>query len=210
MRTFIEALSQTDPIELTGIILSMIYLYLEIRAKTLMWFFGIISSLLMAIVFFKFAFYADMGLMIYYVIISIYGWIHWNSNKTQSIVHELPIVRISKRQFIIGVLILVLGYFTLLQILLNAPEKIGLNASTYPYTDALTVAASIVATWMLAQKILEQWYIWIIVNTISTIMFAMKGLNYTTILYVVYTIGSIIGYINWLKNYRTQKEVEHA
>lgn len=201
MNTLIESILNSNPIEIIGIVLSLIYLYFEIKAKVLMWFFGIVSSAIMGIVFFQSGFYADMGLMLYYVIISIYGWIHWKKGSNEK---QLPIIHITKKQALAAVLLLGVGYLVLLQILLHIPGIIGLKDSTFPYVDALTVAASMVATWMLSQKILEQWHIWIVVNIISTIMFAMKGLNYTTVLYLIYTIGSFLGYISWMKSYRAQ------
>lgn len=201
MNTLIESILNSNPIEIIGIVLSLIYLYFEIKAKVLMWFFGIVSSAIMGIVFFQSGFYADMGLMLYYVIISIYGWIHWKKGSNEK---QLPITLLTKKQAIATVLLLGVGYLVLLQILLHIPGIIGLKDSTFPYVDALTVAASMVATWMLSQKILEQWHIWIVVNIISTIMFAMKGLNYTTVLYLIYTIGSFLGYISWMKSYRAQ------
>lgn len=201
MNTLIESILNSNPIEIIGIVLSLIYLYFEIKAKVLMWFFGIVSSAIMGIVFFQSGFYADMGLMLYYVIISIYGWIHWKKGLNEE---QLQICHLTKKQAFAAVLILVVGYLLLLLILLHIPGIIGLKDSTFPYVDALTVAASMVATWMLSQKILEQWHIWIVVNIISTIMFAMKGLNYTTVLYLIYTIGSFWGYISWMKSYRAQ------
>lgn len=201
MNTIIESILNSNPIEIIGIVLSLIYLYFEIRAKVLMWFFGIVSSAIMGIVFFQSGFYADMGLMLYYVIISIYGWIHWKKGSNEK---QLPIIHLTKKQALAAVLLLGVGYLVLLQILLHIPGIIGLKDSTFPYVDALTVAASMVATWMLSQKILEQWHIWMIVNIISTIMFSMKGLNYTTVLYLIYTIGSFLGYISWMKSYRAQ------
>ena len=201
MNTLIESILNSNPIEIIGIVLSLIYLYFEIKAKVLMWFFGIVSSAIMGIVFFQSGFYADMGLMLYYVIISIYGWIHWKKGSNEK---QLSIIHITKKQALAAVLLLGVGYLVLLQILLHIPGIIGLKDSTFPYVDALTVAASMVATWMLSQKILEQWHIWIVVNIISTIMFAMKGLNYTTVLYLIYTIGSFFGYISWMKSYRAQ------
>ncbi len=75
MKTLIDSIFNSNPIEIIGIVLSLIYLYFEIKAKVLMWFFGIVSSAIMGIVFFQSGFYADMGLMFYYVIISNYIFI---------------------------------------------------------------------------------------------------------------------------------------
>lgn len=202
MQTIIEWFRQSDPVELTGIVLSLIYLYFEIKAKVIMWFFGIVSSALLAWVFFHAGFYADSGLMIYYIIISIYGWIHWNHKPTAQ---ALPITNINRQQIRTSLLILVGCYALLLTILLKMPAIIGLKDSSFPFTDAFTVAASVVATWLLSQKVIQQWHIWLVVNIISAIMFSLKELHYTMFLYIVYTIGSVIGLVQWHKNLKAQK-----
>ena len=72
--------------------------------------------------------------------------------------------------------------------------------SPVPLGDALTTALSIVATWMLAHKILEQWWIWVFVNTLSMSLYIWRGLYPTAFLFLCYTIASIIGYYRWKKS----------
>ena len=69
--------------------------------------------------------------------------------------------------------------------------------STVPVADAFTTALSIVAMWMLAQKYLEQWLLWIIVNVVSTALYFWKGLYPTAILFIVYVIVAVLGYFRW-------------
>ncbi len=71
--------------------------------------------------------------------------------------------------------------------------------STIPGWDAFTTALSITATWMLARKIIEHWYIWIIVNTVSIGLYIYKGLYPTVILFIVYALMAVVGYIEWRK-----------
>ncbi|MBN2166266.1 MAG: nicotinamide mononucleotide transporter [Marinilabiliaceae bacterium] len=196
-------------VELVAMILSLLYLYFEVKENSLLWLVGIVSSALYAYVYFKSAFYADFGLMIYYVVISIYGWIHWHGSKYNNVNIELPIQSITKEIIIKLLLVTVLIYVSLLIILLYLPGYIGLSSSTFPYLDSLTVSASIVGTWMLTRKILQQWLVWIVINSICVVMFWIKGLNYTTLLFIIYTIGSVIGYIKWLKNFKNQQLIKN-
>jgi nicotinamide mononucleotide transporter len=76
--------------------------------------------------------------------------------------------------------------------------------STVPYMDSFTTALSITATWMLARKYIEHWLIWIIVDTVSAGLYVYKGLWPTVILFIVYTIMAIIGYIEWKKDYNNE------
>ena len=74
-----------------------------------------------------------------------------------------------------------------------------LTDSPVPVWDAFITSLSIVATWMLARKIYEHWFLWIVVNFVSAVLFFVKGLYPTVILYIVYGIMSLAGLIAWKK-----------
>ena len=74
-----------------------------------------------------------------------------------------------------------------------------LTDSPIPLGDAFTTAASIVAMWMLAQKYLEQWLLWIVVNVVSTALYFWKGLYPTGMLFIVYVVVAVLGYFRWKK-----------
>jgi nicotinamide mononucleotide transporter len=78
-----------------------------------------------------------------------------------------------------------------------------LTDSPVPEWDAFITSLSIVATWMLARKIYEHWYLWIIVNFVSAVLFMARGLYPTVILYLVYGIMSFAGLIAWKKTITT-------
>ncbi|MDP2891472.1 MAG: nicotinamide riboside transporter PnuC, partial [Bacteroidota bacterium] len=78
--------------------------------------------------------------------------------------------------------------------------------SNVPVADSLATSFSIVATWMLARKILEHWVVWIFVDAFSIGLFWYKELYPTVILFVVYTIMAVIGYIEWKKEMVAEKE----
>jgi nicotinamide mononucleotide transporter len=58
---------------------------------------------------------------------------------------------------------------------------------------------------MLAKRYIEQWYIWVFVNGAYTFIYIYKGLYFTIILSVVYTVMSIVGYIKWNKELKEQQ-----
>jgi nicotinamide mononucleotide transporter len=200
--SFLASVTISEWIEVIATILALIYLYLEVKEKKALWLFGILSSAIYAYVYFDSHFYADFGLMVYYVIISIYGWIHWIKGSQSNSTPDLTICRITIRQTIKLAIITSIIYGVILLILLYLPQYIGLSESSFPYIDAFTSAASIVATWMLSQKILEQWYVWIVVNAICIFMYFAKDLNTTAFLFIIYTIGSVIGLRTWIKNFK--------
>ena len=185
-------------IELFGTITGFIYIILSIKQAIWLWPVGFISSAVYIVVFFQSTLYADMGLQVYYLIISAYGWIHWKNDNKQD-VQKLKILSINIKQWIIvTVLIGILGIF------LYYPLLKYTNASN-PLFDSFVTSGSIIATWMLARKILEQWLIWIVVDGASILLFIIKHLYPTAILFGVYTILAIIGYLKWKKEWIAQK-----
>ena len=181
-------------IEVLGVVTGLVYVVLEVRQNKLLWPLGLLTSAAYVYIFFQGKFYADMGLQIYYVLISIYGWYYWSKGARKSEKKELPVVRIHSRQ--LTILILAVGVFWLLIyfILFHYTD------STVPAGDSFTTALAIVATWMLARKILQHWILWIIANVVSVILYIYKGLYPTVILYLVYAGMSVVGYYEWKKS----------
>jgi nicotinamide mononucleotide transporter len=180
-------------VEIVGAILSLIYLYLSIKEKVSLWFFGIISSIFYIVIFFQTKFYADMSLQFYYVIISIYGWIIWKSGEKGN-KKELPATRMSKRLFLNLIIATALIYIVYYLVLNRFTD------STIPNADSLVGALSIIGTWMLARKLIENWFVWIVADGLCVGLYIYKGLYPTVILFVIYTLMSVVGYFQWKKS----------
>ncbi|MBN1131493.1 MAG: nicotinamide mononucleotide transporter [Bacteroidales bacterium] len=180
-------------IEILGVLFSLAYLVFSIRQNILLWPMGIVSAVLYVFIFFRAKFYADMGLNVYYFVISIYGWVVWKKGRERAPGRKMPIRRLSPKLMILltaitAVLFLLIGY-----ILDNYTD------SPIPYWDALTTAGSITATWMLARKILEHWIVWIAVDALSVALYIYRGLYPTVVLFLIYTAMAIVGFIEWKK-----------
>jgi nicotinamide mononucleotide transporter len=182
-------------IELLGAILGIAYVYYSIRQNILTWPIGLLTSILYVWVFFVSKLYADMGLQLYYVFISIYGWYEWlhgnKSNKEETL-------KISRLRSKLGYMLLL---FSLLIFLLIWYILENYTDSPVPVADALATSLSLIATWMLARKILEHWLIWIFVDTFSIGLFWYKSLFPTVFLFIVYTTMAIVGYFEWKSEY---------
>ena len=187
-------------VEIAGAVLSVIYLYLSIREKSALWIFGFISSLLYIFVFFESKLYADMSLSFYYLGVSIFGWITWQQKTTQLQNTKLHITRISDKkqllQYVLGTLIAYLAYYLILQYLTD---------STIPAADSVVGALSVIATWMLAKKKIENWLIWIVVDAFAAGLYFYKELYPTAILFVIYTVMAVVGYKQWKKTLNSSK-----
>ncbi len=181
-------------IEILGVITSLVYLYFSVKQNILLWPFGIISSAFFIYIFYSNRFYADMSLQGYYLLISIYGWFNWSRGRSGSDSDKLPVTRIRLwTALILAVIFILLWLVT--AILLN-----NLTDSDVPWGDAFITAGSIVATWMLARKILEHWIIWIIVDGVSVGLYLYKDMYPTVFLYIIFTVIAIIGFYKWKRD----------
>lgn len=177
-------------IEILGTLLSIAYLVLSIKQNIWLWPLGIISAALYVVVFFQAKFYADMGLNIYYFFISIYGWIAWA--KTRKLTGEkMPVRKLRGKLAILAAAAFVLFFISIGLILDH------LTDSPLPYWDALTTSASIVATWMLTRKYIEHWILWVAIDLLSMGLYIYRGLYPTTVLFLVYTVMAVVGYLQW-------------
>lgn len=185
-------------VELLGTIFGLLYIVFSIKQNIWCWPVGLISSALYIYVFFITKFYADMGLQVYYLVISVYGWYHWMFGAKSKKHDDLKISK-SSYKFIIYLIIATFVLFSIISFIL-----VCYTDSDIPYWDAFTTAGSFVATWMLARKIIEHWLIWIIVDSISIGLYIYKGLYPTVLLFSVYTILAIFGFIEWKKEMKKQ------
>ena len=171
-------------IEIFGVVTGIIYVILEVKQNRLLWPLGFITSAAYVYIFFSGKFYADMGLQVYYVLISIYGWYYWSRGGAKAEKGELPVVRMTRQQLILLLLTFIGSWVGICFLLAN-------------YTDSTV-----------PRKIIEQWFLWIIANVVSIGLYIYKGLYPTVILYAVYAGMAVYGYLEWKRSMNKQMEDE--
>jgi nicotinamide mononucleotide transporter len=182
-------------VEVLGVITGLVYLYFSVRQIIWLWPFGIISSALFVLIFFNSKFYADMGLQVYYLGVSIYGWIYWSRGAVDRDERStLPVRRINRQQALV---LSVIGILLLLGIVYILKQ---FTDSDVPWGDGFTTAGSIVATWMLARKILEHWMVWVVVDIVAAGLYFYKGLYPSFLLYLIFTIIAVVGFFQWKRS----------
>ena len=211
-------------IEIFGAVTGIIFVFLEIRQNIWLWPVGLVTSAVYIWVFFTSKFYADMSLQGYYLVISCLGWYWWTRGKKRRLrskatkfreaeggdVEKLRIeetepkeLQVTRLKLSTGIM-LALVFFLLYIIMWFVLTR--LTDSPVPVRDSFITSLSIIATWMLARKIYEHWFLWIVVNFVSAVFFLTRGLYPTVILYTVYGIMSFVGLAAWKK---TIKADEH-
>ncbi len=169
------------------------YIILVLLKKTSAWIIGVLSSALYVKICFSAQLYLDGVLQLFYVIMGIYGWWVWHSKtaKEAQIIQMWPL-----KKHLWSIL------FSAFLVLLTGFIFSHYTGQAKPYTDAFITIYSLLATYMVAHKVLENWLYWICIDALSVYLFASQGLYLTSLLYLVYAIMAVIGYFKWKKDFK--------
>lgn len=194
-------------IDMAGLVLGLIYLWLEFKASIWLWLVSIIMPIVHGYLYWARGLYADFGMEVYYVLAAVYGYAMWRWSKsnrsrkdnaeTQNLASqeggELPITHFPMRQVLPVALIGLALWGIIYWILITWTD------SSVPLCDSFTTALSMVALWALAQKYAEQWLLWLVVDAVCTVLYVYKQIPFTAGLYAFYTVMAVLGYRQWLK-----------
>ena len=193
-----------DHLELAGLVFGLLAVWYLIKQSLLTWPAGIIYVFISFVIFWRIQLYGDFILHIFFLVLNIYGWYYWLWGRKKG-EEDVPVtVNSLKNNLLIAVAtlsgVLVFGYF-----LQRLPSLIdGLQPAALPYWDATTSILSVTGMWLTTRKKLENWYYWIIVDVLATGIYAYKGIYFYSILYGVYIIMAIYGYLEWRRTMKTQ------
>lgn len=140
--------------------------------------------------------YADMGLQAVYIFLSIYGWYQWlHGGANQG---KLSISRVAWK---LGLVLFLIG--------VSGTALMGWSLSNYtdadlPYWDSATTVMSLIAQWMLAKKILENWLVWVSADVLFIGIYYYKELYMTCGLYVTFLTLACSGFFIWRKTLKTR------
>lgn len=190
-----------DFMEIFTLVTGVIYIVLEIRQKKFMWVIGVLTSLAAMWVFLRQGLYASFGLNTYYLITAFIGLWQWGKDKKMLKAEEeisgkhdsIHLNRLSMRTVAVSAVLTVAGIFALSWVmeLLENPMSV---------LDASVAVLSAVATWWLVKAYIQQWWIWIVADLLSTVLCATQGMWWMTALYAAYAISAVYGYIHWKRN----------
>ena len=186
--------------EVAAVILGIAYLVLAMRQSILCWYAAFGSTAIFSWLFWDVSLVMESGLNAYYLIMAIYGWWVWRGNKEKNETNVAIKTWSLSRHFMI-----IAGV-----ILISLATGYGLEKNTsaaLPYLDSFTTWGAVITTYMVAQKVLENWLYWLVIDTVAIYLFIDRELYLTALLMIVYVVLATIGWFMWLKEYRQQTEL---
>lgn len=196
------SLPTMDPLEIAAVVFGIVSVWLSTREHIASWPTAIVNVSLYFFVFRDAKLYADMGLQVFYLVLSIYGWYEWKFGGTGRT--ELPVSRTSRRTTLTLFPLGLLGTAVLGTILDRITD------AALPWVDSAAAVTSLCAQWMMTRKLLENWLVWIAVDVVYVAMFIFKGMYPTAGLYAVFLLLAVSGYIEWRESWRTRSTASTA
>ena len=178
-------------LESTAVIFAILYLILAVKQNILCWTAGIISSVLYFFIMQKAGLYMEAYLQVFYVVLGIYGWSQWSASNASN--PSFIVNTWSKYQHMIAISI-ILALSLLSGFLLERFTDAAL-----PFLDALVSWGAVVATYMVAKKLLENWIYWFVIDATSIFLFIERGLWLSAVLFATYLVIIFFGYQSWNK-----------
>jgi nicotinamide mononucleotide transporter len=181
----------TSPWEVAAVILAIVYLLLAIREHPGCWPAAILSSLIYLVLLGKQQLYMESALQLFYVAMAVYGWWAWRpvAEGDALVVHTWPWRWHAGVLLLIGLLSLVSGWLLEMN-----------TAAALPYIDSIITWGALLATWMVARKVLENWLYWFVIDSLSLAVFLNRGLYLTAALFALYLVLIVIGYRTWRRS----------
>ena len=184
-------------VELAGTLFGLAAVYYATKAKLLTWLTGIINEFFFFILFFQVQLYADMFLQIFFFAVTLYGWHNWKRKNTLFNISHLSHRTIILISLTITIGTLISGY-SFSNIHLYMPGYFKIPAA-YPFIDSFIMVCSIMATYLLAKKKIENWHLWIIVDICCIVLYSVKGIYFLALEYLIFLCLASYGLYRWNK-----------
>lgn len=191
-----EQFRQNSLPELLAVALAIAYLLLAVSEKIACWYAAFGSTLIFLAIFWQVQLYMESGLQVYYLAMAVYGWYQWTHPGGDDNYLPISTWRINQHGIAIGIIAI-------------ATLTSGMLLGSYtdqrlPFVDSFTTWGSVVTTFMVARKVLENWLYWLAIDGVSIFLYLDRELYFTAMLFCAYIVIIFFGWASWLKSYRAQ------
>jgi len=193
-------------LEVTAVVFALAYVLLAVKENVLCWLFAFLSTAIYTALFWNVSLLMESALNVYYMAMAVYGWYQWTrgGSNGDDEPHALAVHSMSLNQHAL-VIVLILACSLVSGYLLTEH-----SSAARPYIDSFTTWASVVTTYLVARKFLQNWLYWIVIDTVSIFLYVDRGLNLTALLFVAYVVIATAGYFKWREHLRNNGQAVAA
>jgi nicotinamide mononucleotide transporter len=200
-------------LEFFGTIAGAIAVWLSARANIWSWPIGIVNVVLFFFLFYQVQLYPDMFLQVFFFVTNLLGWWRWSHPKTgeEDRKKELKVSFTHWKYFLlmsIGGLLATYLFGSFAKNLHELFPTIFSLPSAYPYADSFVTVISILATFLMVEKKIECWILWIIVDAVATYLYFAKGIKFVGIEYLAFCFIAAFGLWSWMQEYKLNRFTE--
>lgn len=189
--TLLQQARSSSPLEWLALASGLGYALLAVRRDRRAWIFGAVSSALLAWIAAGARLPLQAALQAAYVGMAIYGFRTWTREADAADAGRVRVARWPLHRNALALLAIGLGTAVV------APLLAGHTDAAWPTLDAAVTLGSLLATWMTARALIDNWGWWLVVDSASLVLYASQGLVFVSMLYAVYFVIAVIGLIDW-------------
>ena len=198
-------------IEFFGTVFNIWCVYLAAKNRIATWPVGIVGIFCYAFLFYQIQLYSDLAEQIFFFFASLYGWYIWLKIVRKKEAERQDVLRATVKEKMIYAAIVVLGTMGMGYLMSNIhiyfPGFFPLPAS-FAYLDAFTTVLSFLAQFIMAQKKIECWYLWILVDIIGICLYYIKGVKFIALEYAMFLVLATKGLLDWrVQLFATKKDI---
>lgn len=195
-------------IEFFGTVAGAIAVWLSARANVLNFPIGIINVVLFFFLFYQVQLYPDMFLYLFFFVTNLIGWWRWTHPEKfeENRKRQLRVSYMKRKQFLTVVVIGLFGTLLFGAFAKNIHEifpRVFPKPSAFPYLDSFVAVMSIVTTYLVINKKIESWILWIVIDITATGMYFAKGIKFVALQYLVFCMIAVFGLLHWMREYRS-------
>ena len=181
-------------LEAVAVVMALLYLFLAIRQNIWCWFGAGISTAIYVYLFLDAKLYMQSALNGFYFAMAIYGWMVWRSGQADE--KQMPVVSWPLMTHVYAILLIAaVGLF-------NGYVLDTQTDSQHAYVDAIIAWGAIWATFLVARKVLENWWYWLVIDIASIFIYWSRDLQLTSVLFAVYVFMIPFGLVSWARSRR--------
>jgi nicotinamide mononucleotide transporter len=190
VNALLESLGTIPPAEWAAVALALAYLLLAVRQNAWCWACAIASAAIYLVLFARGGLVMQSALQLFYIGMGGYGWWAWRGGAGKQRA-ALPVSKWPPGRHLVCIGLVVAATAANGWVIGRA------QGGLVPYVDAFVAWASVLATWMVTRKVLENWLYWIVVDAVAAVLYWSQGFQATALLFVLYVVIAVRGYFAW-------------